>query len=157
MMAKVLTPNTRIGGPGTTVEMDKAAFARSKGVRGSSRHYYWIVGGYLTNQDKSQRQATFERVARRDKSTLYGLIQRFVLPGTTIVTDHWKGFLGLDELGYKLEKVNNKKNEWTNENGFTRNHVEAFWGRLRRSLPVSGVPRWHHVGYFYRQVYLEQV
>ncbi|KAK2952883.1 hypothetical protein BLNAU_12204 [Blattamonas nauphoetae] len=83
-----------------------------------------------------------ERVANRDAQTLLDILQKHIAPGSTVVTDGWAGYHGIESLGTNHQVVIYKRNEWVNKEGFTTNNIEASWRRLRQCLPSNGVPRW---------------
>ncbi|KAK2945592.1 putative ISXO2-like transposase domain containing protein [Blattamonas nauphoetae] len=132
-----LLPDRLIGGKDITVEVDEACFCRSKGNRGATRQKEWIVGGYFQADSSGVRQMFLERVANRDAQTLRAILQKHVAPGSTVVTDGWAGSHGIESLGFNHQVVIHKRNEWVNKEGFTTNHIEAYWRRLRQCLPPN--------------------
>ncbi|KAK2961630.1 putative ISXO2-like transposase domain containing protein [Blattamonas nauphoetae] len=134
-MAEVLLPDRLIGGKDIIVEKE------------------WIVGGYCQADSSGVRQMFLERVANRDAQTLRAILQKHIAPGSTVVTDGWAGYHGIESLGFNHQVVIHKRNEWVNKEGFTTNHIEAYWRRLRQCLPPNGVPRWFHDSYFYLKMY----
>lgn len=52
----------------------------------------------------------FVLVDRRDRRTLENVIQRYVLPGTRIVSDEWAAYNQLNRLGYNHMTVNHSVN-----------------------------------------------
>ncbi len=74
-------------------------------------------------------------VRRRDKKTLFEAIHNHVLPETTIVTDEWRGYRGLEEdseYEYHHLTVNHSKNYTDPLTGATTNHVENMWRQFKR-------------------------
>ena len=47
---------------------------------------------------------------KRDKETLIPLIEKYVVKGSTIITDCWASYKCLKDLGYKHETVNHSEN-----------------------------------------------
>ncbi|KAK2944998.1 putative transposase [Blattamonas nauphoetae] len=135
---------TKIGGPGKTVEVDEAHMIRSKGRRGKGRTGYWMVGGCEVGNPSAY---FVEMVAARDRATLEEVCNRRIKKGTEIVTDMWKGYGFADTKKKKHKTVNHSRNEWVGPDGATTNHIEARWKHVRASLPKNGVPRWFHEGY----------
>ena len=79
----------------------------------------------------------------RNGKTLKEIILRRVARGTTIYTDQWKGYYGLESLGFDWDKeettVNHSK-QFVNENN-PRVHtqgIESKWRQVKRQLPSSG-------------------
>jgi transposase len=65
--------------------------------------------------------------------TLKREIEAHVVKGSTIHTDEWRAYHGLDERGYKHSKVRHGKGEYARD-GSHVNTVEAFFGILKRSI-----------------------
>ena len=75
----------RIGGVGHTVQIDESVFTRWKYNRGRMIREQWGFGGI----DTQTKAGFMVPVDRRDAATLLPIIQQFILPGTTIVSDLW--------------------------------------------------------------------
>ena len=71
-----------IGGPGKTVEIDETILVRRKYNRGRVLAQVWLFGGIERETKKKFIVPLVEE--KRDKVTLFGYIQKFVLPGSTI-------------------------------------------------------------------------
>ena len=98
--------NLVIGGPGVIVEIDEAKFGKSKYNVGRVIEGQWILGGL----ERDHPSKTFLiPVPDRSHDTLKTCIMRYVLPGTTIYTDMWRGYIGIDNCNdYKHLTVNHK-------------------------------------------------
>ena len=76
----------------------------------------------------------------RSKETLRRFIVENVLPGSTIYTDEWRGYNGLDQKGFTHKTICHARRFSRYEiNGtmvtrVTTNHIERMWVELRRSL-----------------------
>jgi transposase-like protein len=68
-------------------------------------------------------------VAETDTETLTGLIRENIADGSTVYTDQWKAYTGLDE--FKHEKVKHNVGEYVREQIHT-NGIESFWAILKR-------------------------
>jgi len=55
-------------------------------------------------------ESRFYIVERRDRNTLNLIIQREVLTRTTIVSDEWKSYSSLNDIGYNHITINHSKN-----------------------------------------------
>ncbi|EFO89421.1 hypothetical protein CRE_19942 [Caenorhabditis remanei] len=77
------------------------------------------------------------RVPKRDSATLLPIIHKYVLPGTTIVSDGWRAYGGIERMqsGYHHLFVNHKTNfvDPTERSVHTQT-IEATWGVLKRKL-----------------------
>ena len=68
-------------------------------------------------------------VDRRDAATLLPIIQQFILPGTTIVSDLWGAYNTVGNLGYAHLTVNHSVNFVDPLTFAHTNAVENFWMR----------------------------
>lgn len=67
------------------------------------------------------------------RNTLHPLIVEHVEAGSTIHTDEYRSYRGLDKLGYEHETCNHGAKEYARE-GSHVNTLEGFWGRLKLSI-----------------------
>ncbi|PSN30214.1 hypothetical protein C0J52_28262, partial [Blattella germanica] len=118
------------GGPGCVVQIDESVVTRRKYNRGRVVKEKWVLGIY----DTSLRRGVVLYVCRRDRQTLVPLIQDYVLPGTTIYTDGWPAYAGLNRAGYVHMVVNHKDNFVDPTTGACTNAVEGYWAKLKRFL-----------------------
>ena len=70
-------------------------------------------------------------VKRRNAITLEAAIQTWVDPLTTIVTDSWRGYNNLGNLGYTHHQINHKRYFVHPTSGEHTNNIEATWRALR--------------------------
>ena len=133
----------KIGGVGTEVEIDESCFGSMKYGRGNpyGHRQCWVLGGKCR-----QTKECFLEICEgglRNKEVLHEIIKRRVEEGTTIYTDMWKGYHGLETLNFDWEMgrttVNHSKNfvNPENKNCYT-NGIEAKWREVKRELPSSG-------------------
>ena len=129
----------KIGGKGEIVEIDESLFGKPKYSKGdfSKRRRKWVFGGI----DRRTRRA-FIRVCpknKRTKKALWPLIQRHILPQTTIFSDGWRSYRKLPSLGYKHEWVDHSKHFTKPDNPTIHtNGIEGLWGVIKKWLPKSG-------------------
>ena len=101
----------RIGGPGKTVEIDESKFGKRKLNKGRRVDGKWVLGGMCR-----ETREVFLEVLEKDPQTgkersadqLSPLIEMHVAPGTTIITDCWKGYSRVKQL-YTHKSVNHSK------------------------------------------------
>lgn len=70
-------------------------------------------------------------VAKRNANTLLPIIQKNLLPGTTIISDEWRAYNTLGQLGYTHFTVNHSENF---VNPVTNQHtqiIECLWGHAK--------------------------
>ena len=80
-------------------------------------------------RDRITKEIIALPVNDRTKPTLQGIIHRFVEQGSTVYTDEYRGYQGLQ--GYRHETVNHSIGEFVNL-WATTNGIESFWALLKR-------------------------
>ena len=95
---------------------------------------------------KNQSKMTlFFILPDRKKETLHRLIAENVIPGSTIYTDEWKGYCGLDDIGFVHKTICHKRRfsrfefEGNMAIRVTTNHIERIWVELRRTLKYTSM------------------
>ena len=73
----------------------------------------------------------------RNRETLIPIIQKFIQPGTIIISDCWKAYDVLNKLDYEHLKVNHSI-EFVNEEGDHTNKIEGHWRQAKAKLPSFG-------------------
>ena len=68
------------------------------------------------------------------KKTLLPIIKAVVEKGSTVVTDEWGAYNGLNKHGYTHERVNHSHGQYVNKSGFSTNGIENFWSHLKRMI-----------------------
>lgn len=122
-----------IGGLGVEVEIDETKSAKRKYHRGHRIEGAWIFGGI----ERTENRSIFaEVVENRTALTLVEVIQRRILPGSIIISDCWKAYSGLSELGYHHLTVNHSITFKDSTTGAHTNGIEATWNALKRSIPL---------------------
>ncbi len=106
------------------LEHNKHAKDRKHGRAGM--HEKTIVMG-IVQKDGEVRAGVIDRT---DANTLHSVIESHVEPGSTVVTDNYKGYRGLD-YHYDHRTVNHSKGEYVKD-GFTTNGVESLWALFKR-------------------------
>ena len=79
-----------IGGAGVTVEIYESLFCRRKHNVGRQVTEQWVFGG--VEMGTLQRRRFLVPVDRRDAAILPPVLQQYVLPGTTAVSDCWRAY-----------------------------------------------------------------
>ncbi len=136
-----------IGGFNRKVEMDETYYgSRSEGKRGRGTEKTPVVGMV---QRKGQVRAFVAADVKAD--TLRGLIKEHVLPKSTVFTDTFRSYNGLDARGYTHERINHSEGVYVVGEVHT-NTIEGFWSLIKRG--IGGV--YHNVGRHYLQTYLNE-
>lgn len=82
-------------GQSVVVEVDESYFFHRKYHRGQFRRGQWVVGLV----ERGSGRCWMQVVAKRDARTLEQIISSHVLPGTKIITDAWRGYNNVGQLG----------------------------------------------------------
>lgn len=136
-----------IGGINRKVEMDETYYgSRSEGTRGRGTKKTPVIGMV---QRKGQVRAFVAADVKAD--TLRGLIKEHVLPKSTVFTDDFRSYNGLDARGYTHHRINHSERVYVAGDVHT-NTIEGFWSLVKRG--IGGV--YHSVGRDYLQTYFDE-
>ena len=125
-----------IGGEGHIVEIDECKIGRRKYNKGRMIDGHWILG--MIDREGGFRLEICPN-NKRDRATLEELIKKHVAPGTTIMTDCWRGYDGLNQQGFEHFTVNHKYHFVNPETGANTQMIESNWRPLRKRLSRGGV------------------
>lgn len=99
------------------------------------------VESLFKHSRKNQSKKTlFFIVERRTKEVLHDIIKANVHPGTTIYTDEWSGYCGLEDEGFSHKTINHSRRfsrveiDGTTATRITTNHIERVWVELRKTM-----------------------
>lgn len=152
----LLAEDLRLEGP---TEMDETYFG---GVRkyGQGRPMRGDRGktpivGIVERKGRAVARATKDATG----ATLLPLVRDYVLPDSTVYTDEWKAYGGIENIrkadgskaGYVHRRINHKAHVYVHGDIHT-NSVEGFWSLIKRG--IGGV--YHSVSSKYLQTYLDE-
>jgi transposase-like protein len=138
-----------LGGPDSIVEVDEAKLGRRKFHRGRRIEGQWIFGIL----ERGTNRCVVDPVKDRTEETLLSEIRKFVLLGTTIISDCWASYGGLDRMGYRHLTVNHSKCFKDPISGAHTNSVEGMWNLVRKSLPKFGTTKDMYASYMVEYMY----
>jgi hypothetical protein len=95
----------KIGGPNQAVEIDESKFGKSKYGRGHPVKGQWVFGGVERESGKTFLVPVPDRTA----NTLMAVIDAWIEPGTTVISNCWGAYRDLDAQGYTHRTVNNSR------------------------------------------------
>jgi transposase-like protein len=142
---------------GSTVEMDEMYHGgkrRHQGGQGRpsfGSHKVAVVG--------MAERSTPERVGRvvarvapdATKETLHGLAKEYILPSSTVFTDDFVSYDGLQAHGYTHKRIRHSAKIYVSGDIHTQS-IEGFWSLVKRG--IGGV--YHNVSAKYLQTYLDE-
>lgn len=133
----------KVGGPGVIVEIDECKMGKRKYNRGRVIYGQWIFGGI----ERESKKLFLVPVEERSKEHLLAVIQEWVLPGTTIISDCWKSYNCLADEGFQHLTVNHSQNFVDPDTGAHTQNIERAWRDLRGNVPKYGRAKDHFPGY----------
>ena len=124
---------TKIGGPGIIVEIDESKLSKRKYNRGHHVEGIWVVGGVERTTD---RKLFVVEVNNRNAQTLSEKIEQYVLHGSIIYTDCWRGYTFLDNNEhYTHQTVNHSVTFIDPITNVHTNTIEGTWSGLKNKIP----------------------
>ena len=130
----ILKNSEKLRGEGKNVQSDESKFGKRKYHRGHHVEGQWVFGAIEQDTQKCFMIA----VEQRDEPSLLPIIQKWIAPGTIIVSDCWKAYHNLPKYGYQHRTVNHSK-EFVNSHGDNTNKMEGQWCQTKVKLPPFGV------------------
>lgn len=119
-----------LGGVGVVVHIDETVLIKRKMNRGRIRaNHVCVLGPYDTNL----RKGFVERIPKRSADVLIPIIQRLVLPGTTIHIGEWRGYSQLSSSGYVRHTVNHSSELVDPVTATHTNSIEGFWAHIKNA------------------------
>lgn len=85
------------------VEIDECKIGKRKYNTGRLVEGIWVLG-MIDRQGGYRLEVCPDN--KRDHETLLPIIQKHVISGTTIITDQWRGYVGLQSQGFTHLTVN---------------------------------------------------
>ena len=119
------------------VEVDESLFNRAKYHRGAAlaRPQMWFFGAV----DTATNRLAVEACPDRSAATLEAMISGMVAPKSEIWSDCWRGYNGLDDLGFLHMRVNHEEEYKDPITGINTNRIEGNWGAIKEFLRQNHV------------------
>lgn len=134
-----------VGGPGKLVEVDEVLLRHVRSP-GQSRHESTIVLGIAFDG-----KVVTGIIGDRTRRTLHSNIVRHVKPGSTIITDDWIGYKGLDKIGFDHKSINHSIG-YFNEAGYSTCAIDSYWATLRRAMRLYRQVAPHNLWLFLAEI-----
>jgi transposase len=142
---------------GSTIEMDEmyhGGKTRRHGGQGrpSINSNKVAVVGMVERNTESRVGRVVARVAPdAKKATLHGLAKEYILPASTVFTDDYVSYDGLEAHGYMHKRIRHSARVYVSGNVHTQ-AIEGFWSLVKRG--IGGI--YHNVSAKYLQTYLDE-
>lgn len=158
-------PHFKMGGRGKVVELDECKFCKAKygrGRRGRAQCKGWVLGAVERTLTR-YRRIGHRRVpvkkgrtsslcilrpifhGRRNAATIHAFVQKYVRPGTHLMTDEARVYRGLRRKGYRVSQCNHSLGQYVVWGWGNRTHpihtntIEGTWKWAREGIPVCGI------------------
>lgn len=122
-----LGPRRRLGGEGARVEVDELLVSRY--VRRRATQHRWTAIGITDGRSYKVLLA-----ADRKRATLWSLIEANVAPGSTVNTDGWRAYRGLDSLGFGHIWCDHSQGIFKGADGASTAAIDGYWREVKLSL-----------------------
>ncbi|KAI8317993.1 hypothetical protein GQ54DRAFT_300943 [Martensiomyces pterosporus] len=130
----VQTEAEKVGAEGVIVEIDESKFGKRKNNRGNHIEGVWVFGGI---EIQGKRNVFLQAVEDRTRLTLVPVIMENIEDGSTIHSDMWKAYEGLEKINnYEHKTVNHSKTFLDKETGVHTNRIEATWRAAKVLVPL---------------------
>lgn len=117
---------------------DRVPIQKEEANLRSGRNYgRRIVGPWVVGLYQSRTNVRFVVVPDRKKATLHDIVRRFVEPDSSIHTDEWVGYKGLNDIGYMHNVVNHSQNYVDPVTGVHTQNIERAWVEEKKWMKSS--------------------
>jgi transposase len=136
---------------GSTVEMDEMFHGGHRRTSSWRDNKVPVVGMVERNDGKRIGRVVARVAPNVKKETLHGIAKEYVLPKSTIFTDDYVSYDGLELQGYAHKRIRHSQKVYVTGDVHT-NTIEGFWSTVKRG--IGGV--YHNVSAKYLQTYLDE-
>ena len=146
-----------IGGDDVVVEIDETFFVKRKYERGRNLSSVWLFGGIERVTKRKFIVPLIGQNRDRSAATLLPIIKKYILPGTTIVSDGWKAYHTLKEEGFTHWVVNHSEHFVDPSDArLHTQYIERLWRDLKEWTKQPGMRTEYIKQYFARYLFLKE-
>jgi transposase-like protein len=121
-----------VGGDGIIVEVDESKFSKRKYHRGHAVDGAWILGGV---ERTAEKRIFLVQVPDRSASTLLNILAEHIRPRSIVMTDLWRGYIGMAESLNVVHQTVNHSVEFVDwHTGACTNSIEGTWNGVKLSI-----------------------
>lgn len=132
-----------IGGENVVVEIDETVIVKRKQNTGRILKQLWLFGGIERNSKKHfivPLQDPDNISLPRNRDTLFPIIEKYIKPGSIIVSDCWKAYETLNTLHYEHWRVNHSLNFIDpQDSAIHTQNIERLWRDLKEYVRRPGI------------------
>jgi IS1 family transposase len=114
------------------VEIDETVYCKRKYNRGWMQRSQWVFGAI----ERGTHHCYLEAVSNRRQEVLLPLIEKWILPGSHIMSDGWNAYQNIDTLSggkYMHDVIIHCENFVAPNNDVVHTQsIESTWGRLKK-------------------------
>ncbi|GBM51364.1 hypothetical protein AVEN_110814-1 [Araneus ventricosus] len=126
----LICQSDKIGGPGVVVEIYESQCGERKFHQGKKAVGEWIFCGV----ERGTTNCFFAVVENRTSEVLLSVIEKHILPGTTIISDCWKSYDCLFDESFKHLTVNLSMHFVDPNTATHKSSIEGMWSNIKRNL-----------------------
>lgn len=134
------------------VEIDESKFGKRKYNRGHHVEGQWVFGGV----ERTTGKFFLVPVEKRDKETLIPIIQKYILPGTTIISDCLAAYDELKDIGFDHYTVNHSENFVDPITGAHTNQIKGLWRHAKHRMPQYRRKKEDYYGYLAKFMFISK-
>jgi len=147
----------QIGGPGIVVEVDETVISKTRSPKANTASEMWIFEGFC----RTSGRGFMELIPDRHPHTLLPMVQKFILPGSVILSNKMDPFGEISQIDVYPRYVHQIVDHFSDpESGSRANTVESFRkGRKLKFKNMCGVQntalKSHIDEYLWRHIHKE--
>ena len=139
------------------VEFNETFFVKRKYEKGRNLSSVWLFGGIERVTKKKFIVPLIGKQRDRSAATLFPIIRKYILPGSTIVSDGWKAYELLGNEGFTHWVVNHSKHfVYPSDARVHTQNIERLWRDLKEWTKRPGMRSEYFEQYFSRYLFLKE-
>ncbi|XP_047488392.1 uncharacterized protein LOC125038837 [Penaeus chinensis] len=142
-----------IGGPDIVVDIDETLFGKMKYEKGKSLSQIWVFGG-IERDSKNYFIVPLEEPLSQN---LMSLIQKYIRPGSVIVSNRWNAYSSINDYDYVHQVINHSGDSTDEENAEAHTQsIELLWHDIKEFTLAPGNRPQFYKQYLARLLFVQQ-